>query len=163
MSCSVLLDTSFFIRLLKQDDPLHHHAKDYWKYFLENNYVLKTSIISIAEYCVGGNIHELPLIKIQILPFNILHAQRTGELASIAYAARKNCELVVEPRAIIPNDCKLFSQADIEDDIHYFVTSDVRSVRVLNAIQNVHNLNFNIIDIHHTYDKEFSVLDLKNT
>ena len=32
---SVLLDTSFFIRLLNSEDPLHENAKGYYKYFLE--------------------------------------------------------------------------------------------------------------------------------
>jgi predicted nucleic acid-binding protein len=30
MTHSVLLDTSFFIRLLNDEDPLHHNAKDYF-------------------------------------------------------------------------------------------------------------------------------------
>lgn len=32
---SILLDTSFCIRLLKSNDDLHQNAKDYFKYFLE--------------------------------------------------------------------------------------------------------------------------------
>ena len=41
----VLLDTSFFIRLLKEDDRLHQNAVEYFKYFLENDYMLKVSTI----------------------------------------------------------------------------------------------------------------------
>jgi predicted nucleic acid-binding protein len=67
MKHSVLLDTSFFVRLLNDEDPLHSNAKDYFKYFLEQDIVLKVSTISIAEYCVRGKIDELPLRNIQIL------------------------------------------------------------------------------------------------
>lgn len=31
----VLLDTSFFIRLLNANDPLHNNAMGFFKYFLE--------------------------------------------------------------------------------------------------------------------------------
>lgn len=61
MKHSVLLDTSFFIRLLNDEDPLHSNARGYFKYFLEKEIVLKISTISIAEYCVRGKIDELPL------------------------------------------------------------------------------------------------------
>ncbi|MET4083309.1 putative nucleic acid-binding protein [Pedobacter sp. UYP30] len=61
MKLSVFLDTSFFVRLLNDEDPLHGNAKDYFRYFLENEIVLKVSTISIAEYCVRGKIDELPL------------------------------------------------------------------------------------------------------
>ncbi len=72
---SVLLDTSFLIRLLKKDDELHNNAYQYYRYFLEKGFVLKVSTISIAEYCVRGEIDELPLRSLQILPFNIDHAK----------------------------------------------------------------------------------------
>lgn len=35
MKHSVLLDTSFFIRLLNDDDPLHAYAHGYFKFFLK--------------------------------------------------------------------------------------------------------------------------------
>ena len=54
MTNSVLLDTSFLIRFLKSDDPLHRNTIDYFNYFIENKIILKTSTIAIAEYCVKG-------------------------------------------------------------------------------------------------------------
>lgn len=69
MKHSVLLDTSFFIRLLNDEDRLHKNAVGYYKYFLENNIVLKVSTITIAEYCVLGKLDDLPLKNIQILVF----------------------------------------------------------------------------------------------
>ena len=40
---SVLLDTSLFIRLLNEEDPLHENALGYFKYFLEHDFVIKIS------------------------------------------------------------------------------------------------------------------------
>lgn len=57
----VLLDTSFFIRLLNEEDPLHENAFGYFRYFLEHDFVIKISTIAIAEYCVRGDVSELPL------------------------------------------------------------------------------------------------------
>jgi len=59
MSHSVLLDTSFLIRLLNPDSELHENAKGYFKYFLDKDIVMKVSTISIAEYCVRGSIDDL--------------------------------------------------------------------------------------------------------
>lgn len=93
MKHSVLLDTSFFIRLLNDEDPLHSNAKDYFRYFLEQEYVLKVSTISIAEYCVLGHIDELPLKNLQIIPFNLVHAKKTGAFAKIVFSSKSksNC------------------------------------------------------------------------
>lgn len=45
----VLLDTSFFIRLLNEEDPLHNNALGYFRYFLEHDFVIKISTIAIAS------------------------------------------------------------------------------------------------------------------
>ncbi len=89
MKLSVLLDTSFFIRLLNDEDPLHLNAKGYLKYFLERNITLKVSTISIAEYCVIGKLEELPLRNLQILPFNLKDAEKAGEFAEIIFKQNK--------------------------------------------------------------------------
>jgi predicted nucleic acid-binding protein len=107
-SC-VLLDTSFFIRLLNEQYPLHLNTLEYYRYFLEKEFVLKTSTISIAEYCVKGQLDELPLQDVQIMPFNINHAEKAGKLASIVFQSRGTLNL--PDRRIIPNDTKLFAQA----------------------------------------------------
>ena len=82
---SVLFDTSFFIRFKDEDDPLFDNANKYYQYFLQNGVVLKCSTISVAEYCAGGNINDLPLKNLQIVPFNLDHAQRAGKLARIVF------------------------------------------------------------------------------
>jgi predicted nucleic acid-binding protein len=160
MKHSVLLDTSFFIRLLNDDDPLHRNARGYFKYFLENNYSLKISTISIAEYCVLGDITDLPLRNLQILPFNLDHATKTGRFAKIIFEENKVASEKLQPRAIIPNDSKLFAQADLDESITHFVTSDERSRNTFSKLRNQTIVKFEILTIQNPYNEVFGVLDL---
>lgn len=88
-----LLDTSFLIRLLLPGEALNEHAKGYYKYFLEQQMPLFISTISIAEYCVQGDIHELPLQQVQVLPFNIKEAENAGKLMNILLRHKRFCRL----------------------------------------------------------------------
>jgi predicted nucleic acid-binding protein len=160
MKHSVLLDTSFLIRLLNDEDPLHGHAKEYFRYFLEQEYILKVSTISIAEYCVLGHLDELPLKNLQIIPFNLDHAKKTGEFAKIVFSSNSIVKESLKPRAIIPNDSKLFAQADTDPTITHFVTSDARSLQVYKLLSNHTKVKFQIIDIHYPYNETFGVLDI---
>lgn len=160
MKHSVLLDTSFFIRLLNDEDPIHKNAVGYYKYFLENEIVLKVSTITIAEYCVLGKIEDLPLKNIQILAFNLKEAEKTGEFARILFKENKFSEESLYPRAIIPNDSKLFAQADLDKTINYFVTSDTRSKKTLTLLKRSAKPKFEIISIDVPFTETFGILDL---
>lgn len=160
MNHSVLLDTSFFIRLLNDEDSLHSNAIGYFKYFLENEIVLKVSTITIAEYCVLGKIEDLPLKNLQIIPFNLKDAERTGQFAKIIFTENKFSTEKLLPRAIIPNDSKLFAQADLDTTIILFVTSDVRSKSTLALLKKGVNPKFDIISIDIPYTETFGILDL---
>ena len=95
MHKAILLDTSFFIRFLNESDPLFKNADGYFRYFLQKEIRMMISTISIAEYCVGGDIHELPLRNIQIVPFNLDHSKRAGEFARIAFNAKRSRKIDV--------------------------------------------------------------------
>jgi len=86
--------------------------------------------ISIAEYSVGGDVHELPLRNLQIVPYNLDHAKRTGEFAKIAFEAKRKGKLDVSNRNIIPNDTKLFAQADCERAVELYLSSDSESFKI---------------------------------
>lgn len=159
MKHSVLLDTSFFIRLLNDEDPLHKNAVGYFKYFLENDIILKVSTISIAEYCVLGNLEDLPLKNIQIVPFNLKEAEKTGQFAKIIFTKNKVSSEKLSPRAIIPNDSKLFAQADLDKSITHFVTSDVRSKNTLALLKKSAAPRFEIISIDIPFTETFGILD----
>ncbi|PKG42804.1 hypothetical protein [Psychroflexus sp. MES1-P1E] len=160
MKHSVLLDTSFFIRLLNDEDPLHSNTVGYFKYFLENEIALKVSTISIAEYCVLGKLEDLPLKNVQIVPFNLKEAEKTGEFAKIIFTENKINVEKLSPRAIIPNDSKLFAQSDLDKTISHFVTSDVRSKNTLALLKKGTNPKFDIISIDVPYTETFGILDL---
>ncbi|MBA3706210.1 MAG: PIN domain-containing protein [Bacteroidetes bacterium] len=141
----LLLDTSFFIRLLNPHDKLHKNAKEYFKHFLEKEIEMYCSTISIAEYCVRGNVDELPLREIRILPFNFFHAVTAGKFAETAYKNKESMKL--PNRAIILNDIKLFAQASYENEISHFITSDKDCLTMFNAIKKKALTNFDVINI----------------
>lgn len=156
---AVLLDTSFIIRLLSGDDDLHDNAMAYYKYFLSHGIDMKFSTISIAEFCVVGSISDLPLRNLKIIPFNFDHAQRAGLFAATLFKARNGGNLPeVNERLLIPNDTKLFSQADMDSAIQYFVTSDVRSKNTIAILNDECNAHLQHLDIHTPASQTFGEL-----
>ncbi|KXK57543.1 MAG: hypothetical protein IPM61_09865 [Chlorobi bacterium] len=153
---NILLDTSFFIRLLKDDDPLHPQVKEYFRTFLTEGTILWCSTISIAEYCVKGTIGELPLHNLRILPFNINHAQQAGPMARLLFEQRSNLEGV--ERVVIPNDAKLFAQAQSEQAIDGFATADKRCLKIYYRLAENQNMNFTIINVRNDLATELQRL-----
>jgi predicted nucleic acid-binding protein len=156
MKPSVLLDTSFFIRLLNENDILHSTALGYFKYFLEKDIILKCSTISIAEYCVRGSFDELPWRNVQVVPFNLNHGIRAGEFAKIVFNEKDQLDL--KHRNIIPNDSKLFAQADIEESITHFVTSDEECLKIHKILKTQASARFDTINIRIPYNEIFGLL-----
>lgn len=152
-----LLDTSFFIRFLNDSDPLFKNADGYFRYFLQKEITMMISTISIAEYCVGGDVHELPLRNLQIVPFNLDHSKRTGELARIVF--QNKGKLKLKERNIIPNDTKLFAQADCEKAIEFYVSSDNESLKIYNFLRQESIPKFQFIDLKTPYNETFGLLD----
>ena len=157
---SVLLDTSFIIRLLNKSDNLHSNAVGYYKYFLENKIPMYLSTVSIAEYCVKGDFNDLPFLDIRILPFNIFDAKDAGRFAKSLFEARNNGEMNFSNRLIIPNDTKIFAQGSLKNDIKYFVTSDVNSKSRIEYLQKKCNAQIEHMDINTPYTMRFALLDL---
>lgn len=116
------------------------------------------STISIAEYCVGGDVHELPLRNLQIVPFNLDHARRTGEFAKIVF--QNKGKLKLNERNIIPNDTKLFAQADSEKFVEFYLSSDTESLKIYNLLKKETSPEFQFIDLNISYHQTFGLLDL---
>ena len=112
------------------------------------NFLKMTSFKSInnfyCKYCVGGSLDELPLMNIQVLPFNLDHAKRTVNFKSM-FLAEKNATFA----------------SDSDKSILYFVTSDSRSLNTHKLLSKRIKPKFEIIDIHIPYDQQFGILDLK--
>ena len=158
MPKSVLLDTSFFIRFLNETDSLFSNAEGYFKYFLQKEIVMMISTISIAEYCVKGDVHDLPLKNLQIVPFNLDHAKRTGEFANFVFDHKKSLDL--KNRNIIPNDSKLFAQADIIPSVDYYLSSDTESLKIYNLLKANLNPKFLFLNLNNSYQQPFGLLAL---
>lgn len=155
---AVLLDTSFFIRFLNESDPLFKNADGYFRYFLQKEISMMISTISIAEYCVGGDVHELPLRNLQIVPFNLDHSKRTGEFAKIIF--QNKGKLKLKERNIIPNDTKLFAQADCEKAIEFYLSSDNESLKIYDLLRQETATKFQFIDLNVPHNETFGLLDL---
>ncbi|MFZ1700089.1 MAG: hypothetical protein WBO10_09530 [Pyrinomonadaceae bacterium] len=154
----VLLDTSFFIRLLNGNDPLHENALGFYRHFLEKGFRLKCSTISVAEYCVKGKLDEMPLKTLEILPFNLDHSLAAAEFAQLAFAEKNSLDL--GNRLIIPNDTKLFGQAHVQSEIRAFVTSDVGCIKVFEFLKQTMTLDFEIMNIREPFSSVLGVLPL---
>jgi hypothetical protein len=133
---------------------LHANAKGYFKYLRDHYGIILCSTIAMAEYCVKGQVEELPLKVIQVVPFNANHAIRAGEFARIAFDARVR----VDERVIIPNDCKLLAQADVEQ-AGYHLTSDSRTRTIFEVLRTGLGLSFQFIDIREPVNETFGLLD----
>ena len=139
-------------------DPLFKNADGYFRYFLQHDIAMLISTISIAEYCVGGNANELPLKNLQILPFNLEHAKRTGEFAKAIFQ-NKN-KLKIKERNIIPNDTKLFAQADTEMSVGFYLSSDLESFKIYKFLREITHPKFEFLDLTINHTDTFGILDL---
>ncbi|MBL8124167.1 MAG: hypothetical protein KIT61_08895 [Pyrinomonadaceae bacterium] len=153
---SLQLDTSFCIRLLNENDDLHDNALRFYHYFIEQGIRLKFSTISIAEYCVKGSLEELPLRNLEIIPFNANHAVKAGEFARLTFEKKGSLDL--GSRLIIPNDTKLFAQADVPTDVTHFATSDVNSLKMHDLLKTESTISFEMINIRNPYHEELGIL-----
>lgn len=153
----VLLDTSFFIRFLDERSPLFENALKYYKHFVLNGIPMYISTISIAEYCTRGKIDELPLKDLRFLSFNFDHSIKSGEFARFVFDEKGKLKLT--ERNIIPNDTKLFSQADVEVGVSHYLSSDKESVKIYNLLKEKGlSVNFEFIELQKPYEETFGVL-----
>ncbi len=158
MGEGVLLDTSFFLRFLNPDDPLLQNADGYYQHFIRNQLPMFISTISIAEYCVSGKVDELPMRNLQVVPFNITHALRTGAFAEIVF--REKEKLKLRERNLIPNDTKLFAQADTQTEIGYYLSSDEESLKIFKLLQKEGGLKFQFLNLRRPPSESFGELGL---
>ncbi|ELR72882.1 hypothetical protein C900_00843 [Fulvivirga imtechensis AK7] len=93
----------------------------------------------------------------QVVPFNFNHGIRAGQFARIIFDEKDKLEL--NNRNIIPNDSKLFAQADIEEAITHFVTSDEGCLKIHKILKEKVNAKFEIINIRTSYHETYGLLD----
>jgi predicted nucleic acid-binding protein len=142
---SVLLDSSFCIRLLKVDADFHQNAVDYFEYFLENGVEMYLSTVVVSEYAVGDNPDNLLSLKsFRLLEFDYADAKYAGQF----FATLKNLGKFGDfgERKVVINDIKLFSQIH-NRNIDAFVTKDKKSfTKMIEPLKESHHLKFEFID-----------------
>jgi len=141
---SILLDTSFCIRLLKNNDALHQNAKDYFKYFLEQKVEIYLSSIIIAEYSVKDDVNNLPLEFVKIVPFDFFDGRTAGEFHSIIINNKDQVANI--ERNVIKDDCKLLAQI-FNRKIGAYITKDKKSFgQIFQPIQKAKGFNIELLD-----------------
>lgn len=131
---SIFLDTSFFIRLMKSDDPHHEQARAYLRRFLSDETTLYSSTIAAAEYGVAASIDGLPLRIIALHAFDLDHARQAAQFARAAFEAKRKGVIKLEHRNVIPNDTKLIAQAHVVG-AQYIAGRDQNMASVLAFLQ----------------------------
>lgn len=123
---SVLLDTSFIIRLVNKHDSLHEQAVQYYKFFIDNQIEMYLSTIALAEYSVKDDPANLPLKSFKIIPFDFFDAKKAGEffseLKKLSAPGEKN------DRDAIKDDCKMIAQIYYRK-IDAFISKDGKAHR----------------------------------
>ena len=142
---SVLLDTSFCIRLGKPSDTLHQNALDYFQYFLENKIELYLSSIVIAEYSVKGDIADLPLKTMKIIPFDYFDGKTAGEFYSILL--NKNLQQIDREKNVVKDDCKLIAQI-YNRKLEGYITKDHKSFgQIINPLMKEKKFKIELLDL----------------
>ena len=121
---SVMLDTSFCIRLLDKNEELHQNALDYFRYFLNERISVHLSTIAIAEYAVGDDVANLPLEQLRIESFDFMDAKTAGEFHKTIRGDKEN--IPGFNRRIITNDVKILAQVHAKN-IDAIISKDLNS------------------------------------
>jgi hypothetical protein len=143
---SIMLDTSFCIRLMDRNDSLHVNALDYFKYFLKEKISVHISTIAIAEYSVGDDPGNLPINNLQIESFDFLD----GKTAGIFHSQIKGSKFNIEGynRRIIANDVKILAQIS-NKNIEGIISKDVASLKqYIQPLLNSNLLQVKFLDLN---------------
>jgi predicted nucleic acid-binding protein len=143
---SVMLDTSYCIRLMDNTDPLHQHALDYFKYFLNEKISMHVSTIAVAEYAVGDDPRNLPLDKIRLESFDFRDAETAGLFHKTVKGNQSN--IANYNRRIITNDVKIIAQVRTKS-IDAIISKDIASLKsFIQPLSGAGLLNVQFLDLN---------------
>lgn len=148
---NVILDTGFLISLINKDRPEHEAAKSYYKYFLENEFLLLVPTIVVSEFSIKQPFDDLPLHNFTILPFNYGDAVSCGELNAFYYRKK----LKVGQRDAVKDDFKIIAQAK-EQDVTYLITEDANSMKpYCEELAQEGKIDFRVVPLSEGFDISF--------
>ena len=143
---SIMLDTSFCIRLMDKNDPLHQNALDYFKYFLKEKISMHISTIAIAEYAVEDDPVNLPLNNLQIEAFDFMD----GKTAGFFHKEIKGSQSSIQNynRRIIANDVKILAQIN-NKNIEAIISKDIKSQKqYIQPLIAANRINIKFLDLN---------------
>lgn len=142
---SVLIDTSFLIRLLNEKDALHRNAIDFMEHFLGKNVTVFLSSIVIAEYCVKDDFKNIPLDSFRLIAFDHFDAECAGKLRALLLSKREPS--IEGERNVVINDIKLLAQI-FNRNIDAFITKDIKFIqKIYEPIRQERNQEIKIINL----------------
>lgn len=97
---AAVLDTGFLISLMDRNRPFHAVAKEYYRYFLENGFVMFLPTVVAAEFALKQPIADLPLRNFRVLPFTLNEASRCAGLNVAYYRAQQGDGNAIRSRTI---------------------------------------------------------------
>jgi len=143
---SVMLDTSFCIRLMDANDNLHAQEK----------ITIHLSTIVAAEYAVGDDPENLPLNNLQIETFDFRDAESAGLFHRELMGNKTN--IAGYNRRIIANDVKILAQIK-NRKIDAIISKDVESItRYVNPLINSNLLSMRFVDLNRSLNEELGEL-----
>lgn len=143
---SIMLDTSFCIRLMDENDNLHINALEYFKFFLQEKIIIHLSTIVVAEYAVGDDPQNLPVDNLQIETFDFRDAATAGLFHKELIGDKNN--IAGYNRRIIANDVKILAQIK-NRQIEAIISKDVQShTKYVEPLINSNLLSVKFIDFN---------------
>lgn len=98
----------------------------------------------------------------KIIPFNFDHAQQAGKFFRIIWERKHKTDTIIIPRCVVPNDTKMFAQADIESTVESFISADSEARKIHTLLTNDLSPNFNFIDINTPCNITYGELDFES-
>lgn len=143
---SVMLDTSFCIRLLDSTESLHQNALDYFFHFRDNGITVHLSTIAVAEYSVLDDPLNLPINYLQIETFDFRDGATAGKLHNHLYSNKAN--IPGYSRRIVANDIKILSQIK-NRTIDGIITKDTSSLnKYVTPLKTAGLINVKFLDLN---------------
>lgn len=153
---SIMLDTSFCIRLMDANDLLHTNALQYFKFFLQEKIIIHLSTIVAAEYAVGDDPQNLPLINLQIETFDFRDAATAGIFHKKLIGNKTN--VAGYNRRIVANDVKILAQIK-NREIQAIISKDIDSItKYINPLINSNLLSVKFIDLNKILNEQLGEL-----
>ncbi len=148
---SVVLDTGFLISLVDKERSEHETAKAYYRFFLENGFMLMVPTIVVAEFSIKQSFEDLPLHNFTILPFNYGDAVTCGELNAFYYRQ----QLKAGQRDAVKDDFKIIAQTK-EQAAAFLITEDASSMKpYCEELKKEGRIEFDVVPLSEGFDVSY--------